>query len=290
MPDVWSSVAELGPEVQECLADILETRGADRQQQRMRRAFLVQIEFPTDAEVLEVGCGTGVLTRVLASLEVVREVVGVDIAPSLLAKARELAAELPTVRFERADARSLPFADGRFDVVVFDSTLSHVPEPEGALAETFRVLRPDGWLAVFDGDYATATVALSDHDPLQFCVDAMMAGSVHDRRVMRRLPALADACGFQIRGTSSHGYVETGDGEYCRPSSTAEPTYWRPAARSVGSLPRRSRPRRSDGRIRRVLRPHRVHQPDRPQERLIHQHEGVDARRWTLARALPTLR
>jgi SAM-dependent methyltransferase len=78
--------------------------------------------------------------------------------------------------------RSLPFADETFDVAVFDSTLSHVSEPDRALAEVFRVLRPDGWLAAFDGDYATTTVALGDHDPLQVCVDAMMASSVNDRR------------------------------------------------------------------------------------------------------------
>jgi ubiquinone/menaquinone biosynthesis C-methylase UbiE len=57
-----------------------------------------------------------------------------------------------------------------------------VSEPDRALAEVFRVLRPDGWLAAFDGDYATTTVALGDHDPLQVCVDAMMASSVNDRR------------------------------------------------------------------------------------------------------------
>jgi hypothetical protein len=99
-------------------------------------------------------------------------------------------------------------------VAVFDSTLSHVPEPERALAETFRVLRPDGWLAAFDGDYATTTVALSDHDPLQVCVQAMMANSVNDRTVMRRLPLLVRDGGFQLASVRSHGFVETGDGGY----------------------------------------------------------------------------
>ena len=114
----------------------------------------------------------------------------------------------------RLRRRSLPFAGERFDVVVFDSTLSHVPEPERALAEAFRVLRPSGQLATFDGDYATATVALDEHDPLQACVDAMMANSVTDRRVMRRLPALLRSCGFEVGIARSHGFVETGDGGY----------------------------------------------------------------------------
>jgi hypothetical protein len=68
--------------------------------------------------------------------------------------------------------------------------MSHVFEPERAPAETYRLLRPGGWLAAFDGDYATTMVATGDHDPLQACVDAMMASSVDDRRVMRHLPTL----------------------------------------------------------------------------------------------------
>ena len=211
MPDVWATVAELDATTQERMADVLETRGADPRQQEMRRAFLADVDFPAGAEVLEVGCGTGVLTRVLAALPEVDRVVGVDIAESLLQKARELA---PGLTFEQADARSLPFDDERFDVVVFDSTFSHVPEPERAVREAFRVLRPDGLLAAFDGDYATTTVALAEHDPLQTCVDAMMANSVTDRRIMRRLPALLRQNGFELGRTRSHGFVETGEGGY----------------------------------------------------------------------------
>jgi ubiquinone/menaquinone biosynthesis C-methylase UbiE len=211
MPDVWATVAELDPTAQERMAAVLETRGADPRQQQMRRTFLADVAFPAGAEVLEVGCGTGVLTRVLAGLPEVDRVVGVDIAESLLDRARELA---PDLEFAHADARSLPFDDAHFDVVVFDSTFSHVPEPERAVAEAFRVLRPEGLLAAFDGDYATATVALADHDPLQTCVDAMMANSVTDRRIMRRLPALLQDHGFQLGSVRSHGFVETGDGGY----------------------------------------------------------------------------
>jgi SAM-dependent methyltransferase len=214
MPDVWATVAELDTATQERLAGVLETRGADPVQQEMRQTFLADVAFPAVAAVLEVGCGTGVLTRALAGRPEVETVVGVDLAASLLDKARELATGLPSVRFEEADARSLPFSEASFDVAVFDSTLSHVPEPERAVAEAFRVLRPGGLLAAFDGDYATATVALDDHDPLQACVDAMMANSVTDRRVMRRLPTLLRRCGFQIARTRSHGFVDTGDGGY----------------------------------------------------------------------------
>jgi ubiquinone/menaquinone biosynthesis C-methylase UbiE len=214
VPDVWATFAELESSVQERLAGVLETRGADPQQQAMRRVFLSSIEFPTGAHVLEVGCGTGVLTRVLAGWPDVKAVVGIDPAASLIREAQRLASNLANVTFQEADGRSLPFGDDAFDVVVFDSTLSHVPGPERALAESHRVLRPGGSLAVFDGDYATTTVALGDHDPLQTCVAAMMANSVNDRWLMRRLPSLIRASGFEGADFRSHGYVETGGGAY----------------------------------------------------------------------------
>ena len=160
------------------------------------------------------GSGTGVLTRRLAELPGVGTVTGIDTAQSLLDKACDLAAGLANVDFQEADARSLPHDDTTFDVVVFDSVLSHVSTPEDAIAEASRVLRPAGRLAAFDGDYATATVALGDDDPVQACVDAMLAGSVTDRWLVRRLPGLVRDHGLAVSSFRSHGYVETASGQY----------------------------------------------------------------------------
>ena len=214
MPDVWTAVQDLDRATQERLADVLEKRGADAQQHAMRRAFLQEIPFPPEARVLDVGCGTGVLTRVLARWPNVASVVGVDPARALLDKARAAAADLPNVSFHEVDGRSLPFGDAMFEIVTSDSMLSHVPGPERAVAEAFRVLRAGGCLAVFDGDYATATVALADHDPLQVCVDAMMANSVIDRRIMRRLTSVVVGCGFEVVSFRSFGFAETGNDGY----------------------------------------------------------------------------
>jgi SAM-dependent methyltransferase len=209
MTDIWARFNELDAPMQARLAGVLETRGADAQQQAMRRAFLEQIAFTARANVLEVGCGTGVLTRVLARWPGVGTVIGADPAPALLDKARELAADLPNATFQQADGRCLPLDAETFDAVVFDSVLSHMPSPELGLAEAFRVLRPHGQVAVFDGDYATTTVALSDHDPLQACVDTMMANTVNDRWLVRRLPSLARGAGFCCLRPHSYGFVET---------------------------------------------------------------------------------
>ena len=214
MPDVWTSVRDLDQAMQERLADVLEKRGADAQQQAMRRAFLDEVSIPREARVLDMGCGTGVLTRLLARRPGVASVVGVDPAPGLLEKARAAAAGMQNVSFREGDSRSLPFDDATFHLVTCDSMLSHVPGPEQAIGEAFRVLRAGGCLAAFDGDYATATVALGDHDPLQVCVDAMMANSVTDRRIMRRLPSIVAAAGFGVVSLRSFGFVETSNDGY----------------------------------------------------------------------------
>jgi ubiquinone/menaquinone biosynthesis C-methylase UbiE len=214
MPDIYANIATAHPALVDQIAGVLELRATDPQQRRMREAYLSEIALPEHARALDVGCGTGALTRVLAERPGVGEVIGVDPSPTFLGKARELAAGRANLRFEQADGRELPFEAGCFDLALFHTTLCHVPSPERALAEAFRVLRPQGWLAVFDGDYATTTVAIGDFDPLQACVDAWVGSSVHDRWLLRRLPALARSSGFEVVSYRSHGYVQNVEPDY----------------------------------------------------------------------------
>jgi SAM-dependent methyltransferase len=88
--------------------------------------------------VLDVGCGDGRL----ASLYAAPEVVCVDASAAAVeqASARGLDAQL-------GDARELPFADGSFDVVTCSHMLYHLPDPDRALGEFVRVLRPGGRFA-----------------------------------------------------------------------------------------------------------------------------------------------
>lgn len=101
-----------------------------------------------DERALDVGTGAGALALALAPL--VREVVGVDRVPELLALARERAHGLANVTFVEGDAESLPFEDGSFDLVGTLRTLHHVPRPELVVAELVRVTRPSGRILVAD--------------------------------------------------------------------------------------------------------------------------------------------
>jgi ubiquinone/menaquinone biosynthesis C-methylase UbiE len=214
MTDVYSTIAEADPAFVERLADVLEIRAADPQQRAMLETDLADITFPPAARVLEVGCGTGAVSRKLARLSGVASVEGVDPSPVLLARARKLADGIANLSFTEADGRAIPFDGGTFDVVIFHTTLCHVPGPEHVLAEAHRVLRPGGWVAVFDGDYATLTLAIGDIDPLQACADAVKETLVHDRWFVRRLSGLIRAGGFEPGAFRSFGYVQTPEPTY----------------------------------------------------------------------------
>jgi SAM-dependent methyltransferase len=101
-----------------------------------------------DERTLDVGTGAGALAFALAPF--VREVVGVDRVPELLALAEERAVVHGNVSFVEGDAAHLPFGDASFDLTGTLRTLHHVPRPELVLAEMVRVTRPGGRMLVVD--------------------------------------------------------------------------------------------------------------------------------------------
>jgi ubiquinone/menaquinone biosynthesis C-methylase UbiE len=93
--------------------------------------------FGRGRDVLEVGCGTGLILRRLAGFS--RSARGVDLSPAMLERARARGLDVT-----EASATELPFADGSFDVVCSFKVLAHVRDVRRALAEMARVTRPGG--------------------------------------------------------------------------------------------------------------------------------------------------
>lgn len=110
-----------------------------------RRIALVTRLLPSDAAsrmCLEVGCGTGRISRELAPR--VRGLTVSDISGALAEKVGKALA-LP---WSRADACKLHFGDSSFDLVVSSECIEHTPDPMRALSEMVRVLKPNGVLVV----------------------------------------------------------------------------------------------------------------------------------------------
>ncbi|HEU5243684.1 MAG TPA: methyltransferase domain-containing protein [Gaiellaceae bacterium] len=99
-----------------------------------------------DERALDVGTGAGALAFALAPF--VREVVGLDPVPELLALARRRA--VPNTEFVEGDGAALPFPDGAFDLAGTHRTLHHVLRPELVVAELARVTRTGGRVLVVD--------------------------------------------------------------------------------------------------------------------------------------------
>jgi SAM-dependent methyltransferase len=137
------------------------------------------------------------------------QLVGIDPSSVFIDMARETLAGEPRVSCAVGDAVATGQADSVFDLVIAHTVYSHLIDPEGALAEARRILRPGGQLVIFDGDFATITVALFDGDPLQTAVGAVLRHMVHAPYIMRRLPALVAASGFSVQSVEPHGYVQT---------------------------------------------------------------------------------
>jgi ubiquinone/menaquinone biosynthesis C-methylase UbiE len=196
-------------EVLDSIAMSMNVRASEPAMQAICARYMAQIVLPAGARVLEVGCGNGAATRLILQHVGPAHLVGIDPCPLFIDMAAERFAGEPRVSFAIGDAAGTGMPDAGFDLVIAHTVYSHLISPEQALAEAGRVLRPGGQLVIFDGDFATLSVARCDGDPLQVAAGAVLRHLVHAPYIMRRLPALIGAAGFSLQSLEPHGYVQT---------------------------------------------------------------------------------
>ncbi|MEE8391803.1 MAG: methyltransferase domain-containing protein [Anaerolineae bacterium] len=145
-------------------------------------------------EILDIGCGTGVITEELARLSSAR-VVGLDLNTRMLDSVRQ---QGDGASYVQGDAHILPFPDGSFDIVVCHYLLLWLASPALGVREMARVVRPSGYvLACAEPDYGGRI----DHPPEMVPMGRLQAKALRrqgaDPELGRRLGELFVAAGLQ---------------------------------------------------------------------------------------------
>ncbi|MDX6376381.1 MAG: hypothetical protein QOE98_684 [Gaiellaceae bacterium] len=184
------------------LYDPLTALSFGRAGRRLHRELVEAAGLEPGGQVLDVACGPGRnLPILLDAVGPGGRVVGVDISPSMLARARSRAVDAELLEADISEG--LPFGDAMFDAVVSSFGLSCVPRISPALDEILRVLRPDGVLAVAD-----ARMVNWHPRPLGALVTAAVS-PFNSWYPERDLAAMVEARGLEVERleTSSDAFV-----------------------------------------------------------------------------------
>jgi ubiquinone/menaquinone biosynthesis C-methylase UbiE len=155
--------------------------------------------------VLDIACGTGVVTRLAAErLGPDGAVAGLDINPAMLAVARSVRSSGASIEWHEAGAESLPLADESFDVVLSSLGLQFVPDKASALREMRRVLAADGRLAIATVGptpplFATLEQALARHVAPGAAAFMRMVFSLHEPQELEKLTSDAGFRDVEVR-------------------------------------------------------------------------------------------
>ncbi|MBD8870583.1 methyltransferase domain-containing protein [Nocardioides donggukensis] len=181
------------------MVQILDAQDAAPAIRRLRDWALAAAAVRRGERVVDVGCGTGTICRALAGLVGQSgQVVGVDPSALMRGIAEQRAFEgAVRVEFVDGSAGDLPLPDGGTDLVWCERVLQHVDDPQAALVEIARVLRPGGRALVLDADHETRVH--SDVDPdVAAAINRSFMGQVANPRSARRVPRLAMTAGLLV--------------------------------------------------------------------------------------------
>ncbi|MCG8350962.1 MAG: methyltransferase domain-containing protein [Chloroflexales bacterium] len=154
----WSNPDAVSHQDAANMAAFLEERAQTPEQQRLHATLISQFAPQPDERLIDVGCGTGVIARRLAScVGETGYVLGLDISTVMIKMARQLSVH-PALHFEQSDVTALPYAEASFDGATAARLLLHVDNPAAILRELRRVVKPGGRLGLLEWDWGSLTI------------------------------------------------------------------------------------------------------------------------------------
>jgi len=214
MPDPYQAPDQLDPAVLDAIVARLEERGQNAAFQAMIAAYLAEIPSDQPLRVLDLGCGTGVVTRRLEEhLHPAAELHGLDVSERLLTEARRLAPE-SRIEWRLTQGSELPYEDASFDWIVLHTVMSHLPDPLATLREVRRALEPGGRAVLFDADYASTTFAYPDLAQMRETDFRLLAAVAANLDVCRQLPRFLAEAGLNLDRHAGEVLSEAGRGDY----------------------------------------------------------------------------
>lgn len=152
-------------------------------------------------DVLECGCGPGIVTFEIAKKVADGSVTGIDIDKGLIGSHNNKVKEagVKNLKFEVADVHDLPYADNSFDVVYMQALLVHIRNPAGAVGEAHRVLKDNGLILLKEP--VMDRIIISPEDPLFVEANELIQKAIisygGDPSIGRKLWPLLSAAGFR---------------------------------------------------------------------------------------------
>lgn len=167
---------------------------------RLRAWERTRLHLTPGQRLLDIGCGLGDAALALAQdLGSQGEVVGIDVSAEMITGARSRArAASCRARFTVGDALDLAEPDCSFDAVRSERTLQWLTDPEAAVAEMARVLRPGGLLSLIDTDWSTFAIDIGDDDLAGLVCDALRVERRRPSNIGRRLADVVRSSGLEV--------------------------------------------------------------------------------------------
>ena len=220
--DVYRITNELDDPTLDAVALRLESRGKHPRFIAMMDEYLAAMRIDSAKTVLDLGCGTGVVSRTIAKRNgFAGSVTGIDRSPYLTAAATRFAAAeglTGVIEFRSGDSQSLELRPASFDAVVAHTLISHVEDQRAVIKEIARVVKPGGRVGIFDGDYASMTYGGSDDAAKAKAVDeAIIDALVTNPRVMREMPQLLQEAGLALDAAFANVVADIGKADFMAP-------------------------------------------------------------------------